>query len=76
MEPHKFVKPAKSARRRTLYSEEDEKTIARRVANGETQQAVADDLNVHRNTVCNICARHPGVVADEKELQRREGNEG
>jgi DNA-binding NarL/FixJ family response regulator len=73
MSTHNFVKPAKSEQRRRLYSPEEEKAISDRVAAGETQQEVANDLNVHRNTVANIVARQKALAAEELAAKREQG---
>lgn len=42
---------------RSVFSEAEEEAIASRVKGGETKQALAAELEVHRNTIGNICDR-------------------
>lgn len=65
MPTHNLVLPIKRTKQKNLYSIEEERAIARLVATGEyTRVALAAKLNIHTNTVKNICKRHPCVFED------------
>jgi transposase-like protein len=60
---HDFVIQPKNPGQRTVYSEAEEREIARKVGAGEeTKASIARRLGVHRNTVANICDRHPDLA--------------
>jgi predicted ArsR family transcriptional regulator len=57
MHSHNLVTSKRGKTGRTALSLEDEQRIMARIAGGETKQAIADDLGIHRNTVKNIYDR-------------------
>ena len=66
---HNFVIPPKAEGKtniESLYTPEQEKAIASLVfVDGKKKIDVARDLNIHRNTVANICNRWASEFQDQ-----------
>lgn len=59
----------------SCFTHAEEREIALKIARGEkTRVQLAGELQVHRNTISNICARHPDVFREEQAKDKAPGS--